>query len=80
MPATMAPKKRRPGRPKGTLRKPNAINVNAWLNHELGLAFERFVDDQRPRVTRTSAVEQLFEEALTIHGYWPPPSKKAPER
>lgn len=75
MRATMPPKQRKPGRPKGTLTKPDAVNVNAWLRSEIGDAFAKYIADARPQITRTAAVEMAIEEFLIARGYL-----KAPER
>lgn len=69
MSATMAPKQRRPGRPKGSLRKPDAININAWVRNDLGLAFEKFVAASNPAATKTAALESILQEFLLAHGY-----------
>lgn len=45
--------------------------VGIWLGGDLCGAFERYLSTQRPRVSRTSAVEVALEEFLAKRGFWP---------
>jgi hypothetical protein len=52
-------------------------NLNVWLPEPLLTAWERSVNDSRPRTDKTAAAEVAVEEFLTSRGYWPPASPPA---
>lgn len=69
-------KKRKPGRPSTGGRKPGYV-VYARINPALGAAFERYVEETRPKPTQTSVIELALERLLAEAGYWPPPEPAA---
>jgi hypothetical protein len=68
--------RKRPGRPK---RLHKGVNLNIWIDGRLAEAFERFIEEHRPRTDKTAAVEHALEKMLTELSYWPPPAPPAEE-
>jgi hypothetical protein len=63
---------RKVGRPPAGGRRP-AYTLYVRIDPALGAAFERYVEETKPKPTQTSAVELALEKLLTEAGYWPPP-------
>jgi hypothetical protein len=70
--------KRKPGRPSTGGRKPAYI-LYVRINPALGAAFDRYVEETRPKPTATSAAELALEKLLAEAGYWPPPESSTAE-
>ena len=70
--------KKKPGKSarRGSAKPPQgrspSFTINARINLALGQAFDRYVQETRPKPTITSALEHALEEFLSPRGYWPP--------
>lgn len=57
--------------PPATKRTREGVNINVWVEPELGEAFEKYLEEVRPKPTRKTAVEAALELLLTQAGRWP---------
>ena len=55
-------------------KKPNRTGVplGVYIAPELMQAFDSYVEETKPRTSKTAIVEMLLEQFLTDKGRWPP--------
>lgn len=46
-------------------------SLGVYVDTELSEAFGRYIEQSRPRTTRTAVIEMLLEQFLTEKGFWP---------
>jgi hypothetical protein len=58
-------------KPEPEKRQRTGQSLSLWINDQLADAFKAYLDSTRPRVSKTSALEQALEDFLRSKGFWP---------
>ena len=69
----VAERKKKPGRPKGSFRRPPAVGLNLKIRKDLVGGMLRYMENTIPMPTKTAVIETALLAFLKEQGYWPPP-------
>jgi hypothetical protein len=75
-PDTQAPAEDAPKAPARPVANRTGEPLYVWIEVALGAALTAYLNDLRPRATKTAVVEMALEEFLRSKGYFPPPSSE----
>lgn len=53
----------------------SGVSLGVYIAPELMASFAAYVDEAKPRTSKTAVIEMLLERFLTEQGRWPPPTK-----
>ncbi len=71
--ACMKRKKEKPPVRTPAVRVRDSVNINVWVQREIGEAFQRLIETFRPRTSKTSHIEEALRDYCVKLGF--PPEK-----